>query len=100
MINENTYIYVHHIYIYLRRFDKEEKTGGFFCLRSSASIRTSRPHKREAQAVGEVTLVNRSIEKAQEVLDDDMVKNRGGANADVAPLERSSKVNDIKQFYT
>ena len=47
--------------------------------------------------------MNRSIEKAQEVLDDDMVgplkgakavrqvKNRGGANAEVAPLERSSE---------
>lgn len=34
-----------------------------------------------------VTLVNRSVEKAQEVLDDDMVKNRGGANASVAPLD-------------
>mmetsp|Transcript_76273 Transcript_76273/g.154655 ORF Transcript_76273/g.154655 Transcript_76273/m.154655 type:complete len:666 (-) Transcript_76273:69-2066(-) len=35
-----------------------------------------------------VTLVNRSVEKAQEVLDDDMVKNRGGANASVAPLDQ------------
>lgn len=36
----------------------------------------------------QVTLVNRSVEKAQEVLDDDMVKNRGGANASVAPLDQ------------
>lgn len=36
----------------------------------------------------QVTLLNRSVEKAQEVLDDDMVKNRGGANASVAPLDQ------------
>eukprot|EP00930_Biecheleria_cincta_P002503 TRINITY_DN103515_c0_g1_i1.p1 TRINITY_DN103515_c0_g1~~TRINITY_DN103515_c0_g1_i1.p1 ORF type:complete len:719 (+),score=158.58 TRINITY_DN103515_c0_g1_i1:87-2159(+) len=34
-----------------------------------------------------VTLVNRSVEKAQVVLDDEMVKARGGANAEVAPME-------------
>lgn len=34
-----------------------------------------------------VTLVNRSVEKAQVVLDDDMVKHRGGANAKVASME-------------
>lgn len=34
-----------------------------------------------------VTLVNRSVEKAQVVLDDDMVKHRGGRNAKVAPME-------------
>eukprot|EP00434_Breviolum_minutum_P005806 symbB.v1.2.005119.t2/scaffold295.1/size237168/8 len=35
-----------------------------------------------------VTLVNRSVEKAQEVLEDDMVKNRGGGNATVAPMDQ------------
>ncbi|CAJ1408413.1 unnamed protein product [Effrenium voratum] len=35
-----------------------------------------------------VTLVNRSVDKAQEVLDDEMVKNRGGVNATVAPLDQ------------
>lgn len=34
-----------------------------------------------------VTLVNRSVEKAQVVLDDDMVKARGGVNAKVAAME-------------
>lgn len=35
-----------------------------------------------------VTLVNRSVDKAQAVLDDEMVKARGGINAQVAPLEQ------------
>ncbi|CAE8639679.1 unnamed protein product [Polarella glacialis] len=35
-----------------------------------------------------VTLVNRSVDKAQEVLDDDLVKARGGSHAVVAPMEQ------------
>ncbi|CAE8740660.1 unnamed protein product [Polarella glacialis] len=35
----------------------------------------------------DVTLVNRSVEKAQAVLDDDLVKARGGSNAKVAGLD-------------
>jgi len=35
-----------------------------------------------------VTLVNRSVDKAQEVLDDELVKARGGKNAKVAPLDQ------------
>jgi len=35
-----------------------------------------------------VSLVNRSVEKAQEVLDDELVRNRGGANAEVVPLDQ------------
>lgn len=34
-----------------------------------------------------VTLVNRSVDKARELLDDKLVKARGGANAEVAPME-------------
>eukprot|EP00931_Biecheleriopsis_adriatica_P045872 TRINITY_DN26288_c0_g1_i1.p1 TRINITY_DN26288_c0_g1~~TRINITY_DN26288_c0_g1_i1.p1 ORF type:complete len:693 (+),score=199.87 TRINITY_DN26288_c0_g1_i1:134-2212(+) len=35
-----------------------------------------------------VTLVNRSVDKAQDVLDDDLVKARGGTNATVAPMDK------------
>jgi glutamyl-tRNA reductase len=36
----------------------------------------------------DVTLVNRSVDKAQAVLDDDMVKGRGGSNAKVAGSDK------------
>lgn len=39
-----------------------------------------------------VSLVNRSVEKAQEVLDDELVRNRGGSNAEVVPLEKMFEV--------
>lgn len=39
-----------------------------------------------------VSLVNRSTEKAQEVLDDELVRNRGGSNAEVVPLEKMFEV--------
>jgi len=39
-----------------------------------------------------VSLVNRSTEKAQEVLDDELVRNRGRSNAEVVPLEKMFEV--------
>lgn len=39
-----------------------------------------------------VTVVNRSTDKAQAVLDEDLVKARGGKNAKVAPLDRKLDV--------
>jgi len=39
-----------------------------------------------------VTLVNRSVDKAQDVLDDDLVKARGGANAKVAGMDQMFEV--------
>lgn len=39
-----------------------------------------------------VTLVNRSVDKAQAVLDDDLVAARGGENAKVAPMEQMLEI--------